>query len=180
MKRCRAVFNRLCVSPFILDFLEPFPLNVSGAADYYKVIKSPIWLREVHTRLVDGCYDNEFDFAWDVRLVFANCIKYNAPESELYLCAMQLLSEFEFLLCDWVHNVHDVSLEDRATGPWNDWNYLKYFDAVNSKENVCRETGTKTVEVSTFICFILLFTFLFNLLKILFISKHFLNFLYIF
>ena len=95
LRRCRAVFNRLCVSPFILDFLEPFPLNVSGATDYYKVIKSPIWLREVHTRLVDGSYDNEFDFAWDVRLVFANCLQYNAPDSELYQSASQLLNEFE-------------------------------------------------------------------------------------
>jgi hypothetical protein len=37
LRRCRGVFNRLCASPLIVDFLETYPLNVAGAADYYKV-----------------------------------------------------------------------------------------------------------------------------------------------
>ena len=147
LRRCRAVFNRLCTSPFIVDFLEPYPLHITGAADYYRVIKAPMWLRLVHSRLVEGTYDNEFDFAWDVRLVFANCCEYNAPQSELHIAAQQLTAEFEILLCDWVHNVRDVSVDDLAIGPWDDWTYLKYFDAADFKENFCRLTGTRTVEV---------------------------------
>jgi Bromodomain len=147
LRRCRAVFNRLCTSPFILDFLEPYPLNLAGAADYYRVIKSPMWLREVHSRLVDGAYDNEFDFAWDVRLVFSNCCLYNAQDSDLYKAAQQLIAEFECLLCDWVHNIQDCSVDNIATGPWDEWAYLKYFDAADYKENFCRETGTRTIEV---------------------------------
>jgi Bromodomain len=150
LRRCRAVFNRLCTSPFILDFLEPYPLNVAGASDYYRVVKAPMWLREVHNRLVDGAYDNEFDFAWDVRLVFANCLEYNAPTSDLHKAAQDLLSEFECLLCDWVHNVQDLSVSNLATGPWDDWGYLKYFDAQDCKENFCRETGLRVGEVSYF------------------------------
>ena len=69
LRRCRAVFNRLCISPLVIDFLEPHPLNVAGAADYYRAIAAPMWLREVHSRLKHGSYDNEFDFAWDMRLV---------------------------------------------------------------------------------------------------------------
>lgn len=147
LRRCRAVFNRLCTSPFIVDFLEPYPLHITGAADYYRVIKAPMWLRLVHSRLVEGTYDNEFDFAWDVRLVFANCCEYNAPQSELYIAAQQLTAEFEILLCDWVHNIRDVSVDDLAVGPWDDWAYLKYFDAADFKENFCRLTGTRTIEV---------------------------------
>jgi len=26
-----------------------------------------MWLKEVHARLAGGTYDNEYDFAWDVR-----------------------------------------------------------------------------------------------------------------
>ena len=129
-------------------------MNSSGASDYYKVIKSPLWLREVHTRLEDGLYDNEYDFAWDIRLIFANCLTYNAPLSHLHTAALQLLSEFEFLLCDWVLNIQDASATDRATGPWDNWGYLKYFDAVNAKENFCRETGVRAEEVHYFIILI--------------------------
>ena len=148
LRRCRAVFNRLCTSSFILDFLEPYPLNLAGASDYYRVVKAPMWLREVYLRLVDGAYDNEFDFAWDVRLVFANCLEYNAPTSDLHRAAQDLLLEFECLLCDWVHNVQDLSVTNLAKGPWDDWGYLKYFDALDCKENFCRETGTRTDEVN--------------------------------
>jgi hypothetical protein len=140
------VFNRLCASPLIVDFLETYPLNVAGAADYYKVIKSPMWLREVHSRLVEGTYDYVYDFAWDVRLVFANCMEYNAPDSDLCKAAEQLSTQFEHLLCDWVYNVQDVSIDDVAKGPWDEWMYLKYFDALNAKQNFCRETGTKAQE----------------------------------
>ena len=144
LQRCRAVFNRLCISPLILDFLEPYPLNVAGAADYYRVIKAPMWLREVHSRLADGAYDNEFDFAWDMRLIFSNCLSYNAVDSELHIAAQGLLMDFEWLLCDWVHNVQSVTVDDLARGPWDDWQYLKYFDSSDAKENFCRETGTRT------------------------------------
>ena len=72
LRRCRAVFNRLCISPLVIDFLEPHPLNVAGAADYYRTIAAPMWMKEIHSRLKHGSYDNEFDFAWDMRLVRHN------------------------------------------------------------------------------------------------------------
>ena len=37
---------------------------------------------------------------------------------------------------------------DLASGPWDEWGYLKHFDAVDAKENFCRATGTRTAEVS--------------------------------
>ena len=107
-----------------------------------------MWLQEIYHRLASGTYDNEFDFAWDMRLVFANCMLYNAPESELHKAAMKLEEKFEILLCDWVYNVQDKSVFDLAQGPWDDWGYLKHFDAVDAKENFCRATGTRISEVT--------------------------------
>ena len=37
--------------------------------------------------------------------MFANCMLYNAFESELYKAAVKLEEKFEILLCDWVYNV---------------------------------------------------------------------------
>ena len=39
-------------------------------------------------------------------------------------------------------------MTDLALGPWDDWGYLKHFDAVDAKENFCRATDTRTSEVT--------------------------------
>lgn len=106
-----------------------------------------MWLKEVHTRLIDGAYDNEFDFSWDIRLIFSNCMLYNAVDSDLYKAAQRLTNDFDYLLCDWVHNVQGVSVDEGCHGVWDEWGYLKYFDAEDAKENFCRATGVRTGEV---------------------------------
>jgi len=143
LKRCRAVFNRLCISPDALAFLEQVPLTGTIGVDYYTAITAPMWLREVHSRLSDGTYDIEFDFAWDVRLIFKNCMEYNSADSELYKCATRLSELFELLFLNWVINVQDKSVDDLAVGAWDDWYRLRYFDAADHSENICAMTGTK-------------------------------------
>jgi hypothetical protein len=144
LSRCRAVFNRLCISPDAVPFLDQVPLEGAEGSSYYKVITSPMWLGEIHHRLVvDGSYDNEYDFAWDMRLIFANCKAYNLPDSSLAKAADRLQHLFEWLLCCWVYNIGDRTIDDLAKGAWDDWMYLKYFDEKDPKENFCRLTGEK-------------------------------------
>lgn len=143
LKRCRAVFNRLCISPDAVPFLEQIPVDSDIGEDYYRVIKSPMWLREIHSRLVEGNYDNEYDFAWDMRLTFRNCKEYNTTGSLLDLAARRLETLFHILFTEWVLNVHDISVEDRADGIWGEWYYLKYFDEVDPSENFCRISRQK-------------------------------------
>ena len=129
LRRCRAVLNRLCTLPFIMPFLECIPITKQKPSlAYYDAIKAPMWLREVHRRLTEGCYEYVSDFAWDVRLVFTNCFEYNLPGSPLYENAAKALKFFELLLCQWVYNVQDVSIDELASGPWDMWMHLKYFD----------------------------------------------------
>jgi hypothetical protein len=142
LRRCRAVLNRMSVSPDAVPFLDQIPMEGSIGQDYYSVIKSPMWLTEVHSRLMDGIYDNEFDFAWDVRLIFRNCTEYNASGSALFLSAERLSKVFETLFAGWVLNVYDSSVKSPAEGQWNEWYYLKYFDTPDS-ENFCRATSTQ-------------------------------------
>jgi hypothetical protein len=138
LKRCRSVFNRFCIHPDIVPFLEMIDVDhikQNGVTtDYYSLIKSPMWLREVHSRLVNGTYDCEFDFAWDIRLIFKNCMEYNKPESKLYKTSLRLLDFFEQLFCQWVLNIQDLSSSDIAKGEWDDWLYLRYFDSSPSPE----------------------------------------------
>jgi hypothetical protein len=146
LRRCRAVLNRLCTSPDIVPYLEEVPSEGAIGESYYKKIKSPMWLKEIHRRLVQGSYDNEFDFAWDVRLVFANCMDYNKEDSELYQNASNILIHFEKLFCSWVLNVKDPSINDLAKGVWDDWTRMRFLDG-NGDVEICCRSGCK--EIST-------------------------------
>jgi hypothetical protein len=111
-----------------------------------------MWLREVHNRLVEGTYDNEFDFAWDVRLIFQNCCEYNERNSELYNAAKECLEYFDYVMCLWIHNIQDKSVDDNAKGAWDDWKRLRYFDADESTANVCCISGVKADESELLVC----------------------------
>eukprot|EP01041_Mallomonas_annulata_P002458 gene2458-4777_t len=153
LRRCRAVLNRLCACGDSIPFLEEVPH--AGGTEYYRQIKSPMWLREVRNKLVNGIYNNEFEFAWDVRLVFSNCMKFNLQGSELYDQAIEISELFENLFCQWVLNTIDVSIWDMAKGPWDQWSYLRYFDAENYGEqlpNMCCITGEIRSETELFFC----------------------------
>merc|ERR1711871_684593 len=94
-----------------------------------------MWMREIHRKFVLGIYSNEYEFAFDMLLSFGQH-SYIAPSSEL-------VTWFGVLFCEWVLNVHDVSITDMAKGPWDSWDYLRYFDGDSSTDNVCRMTGEK-------------------------------------
>eukprot|EP00981_Chlorochromonas_danica_P001230 scaffold268_cov210-Ochromonas_danica.AAC.25 len=151
LRRCRAVFNRLCISPDSVPFLEQVPLNTAEGINYYKIITAPMWLREVHRRLITGQYENEYDYAWDMRLIFRNCRTYNLPNSEIYEASTRLSLLFETLLVSWVHNVVEKSIEVVATGPWDDWMHLKYFDHP-SKDIFCQASGSKAKKSDLLLC----------------------------
>jgi hypothetical protein len=141
LRRCRAVLNRLCTLPFIMPFIECIPVtNHKASVAYYSVTPAPMWLREVHSRLNEGTYEYVYDFAWDVRLVFTNCFDYNLPSSAIHKDAVKALNFFELLMCQWVYNVRDLSITDLATGPWDLWMHLKYFDGhTNIASSLFRE-----------------------------------------
>lgn len=64
---------------FFLAPVDPVALNIP---DYHKVIKKPMDLGTVELKLKQGEYENLKEFEADVRLVFANCYKFN-PQSNL-------------------------------------------------------------------------------------------------
>ena len=52
-------------------------------------------LGTVTSRLEDGYYKDVNAFAHDMRLIWSNCMKYNRPDSDLYMTAAQLSKLFE-------------------------------------------------------------------------------------
>lgn len=81
----------MLVAPFALP-VDPVALNIP---DYHSVIKKPMDLRTIREKLENGQYENAKEFEADVRLVFANCHKYNGPDHPIRNQAKQLEGIFD-------------------------------------------------------------------------------------
>ncbi|KAG7170458.1 Nucleosome-remodeling factor subunit NURF301-like [Homarus americanus] len=73
-------------------FLEP--VDPSEVPDYYKVVKEPMDLKTVESRVEEKAYQRLAQFIGDVMLVFDNCRLYNPPNSSFCSCAATLESFF--------------------------------------------------------------------------------------
>ncbi|KAJ3344246.1 histone acetyltransferase [Gonapodya sp. JEL0774] len=67
-------------------FLEP----VAGVPDYYEIIKEPMDLRTLGTKVDEGAYETMEEFARDVQKIFDNCRQYNEPATPYVKCANAL------------------------------------------------------------------------------------------
>lgn len=66
------------------------PVNRDEVADYYEVIKEPMDLSTMETRLEADAYSTFEQFLYDARLIFNNCRKYNNESTTYYKHATKL------------------------------------------------------------------------------------------
>lgn len=76
-------------------FREPVDWESLGLFDYPQVIKKPMDLGLVKKKMNDGKYKSIHDAAEDVRLIWKNCMTYNADGSDFYLLAETMSKKFE-------------------------------------------------------------------------------------
>lgn len=78
---------------------EPFREAVDwrslGLYDYPQVVKQPMDLGTVKKKIENGSYSLVQDCANDIRLIWKNCMTYNADGSEFYLLAEGFAKRFE-------------------------------------------------------------------------------------
>ncbi|KAL8839790.1 MAG: hypothetical protein Q9170_001601 [Blastenia crenularia] len=121
LKFCVHVLNELAkprysvlIAPFAYP-VDPVALNIP---DYHSVIKKPMDLHTVREKLENGQYENAKEFESDVRLVFANCHKYNGPEHPIRAQAKQLEGIFDQEIArkrTWIEANSPVSGAQSAT-----------------------------------------------------------------
>ncbi|PQM40125.1 hypothetical protein Pyn_24183 [Prunus yedoensis var. nudiflora] len=63
--------------------------------DYFTVIKHPMDLGTVKTKIASGSYSSPLEFAADVRTTFTNAMTYNPPTNDVYVMADTLSKFFE-------------------------------------------------------------------------------------
>ena len=66
------------------------PIKKTEAADYYDLVKRPMDLKTIKSRVKDGSISNSLEFKRDVFLMFANAMMYNREGSEIYAMAEEV------------------------------------------------------------------------------------------
>ncbi|RHY28248.1 hypothetical protein DYB32_006114 [Aphanomyces invadans] len=95
MRKCHNILKNLIANPKAVPFLVPVDPVALAIPDYFKVIKEPMDLGTVRGNLENGVYPDPHAFAEQVRLVFNNCMRYNAAHTQVHVFAQKLLEDFE-------------------------------------------------------------------------------------
>ncbi|XP_038888251.1 transcription factor GTE7-like [Benincasa hispida] len=95
MKTCAQILNKLMKQKYGLIFNKPVDVVGLGLHDYYDIIKHPMDLGTVKSKLAKNLYGSPLDFADDVRLTFNNAMMYNPKGHEVHVLAEQWLVKFE-------------------------------------------------------------------------------------
>ena len=95
MRRCGQILTKLMKHKFGWVFNKPVDAAGLGLHDYYKIVKQPMDLGSVKSKLERKVYLSPLDFASDVRLTFNNAMLYNPKGQDVYYMSEQLLSLFD-------------------------------------------------------------------------------------
>ncbi|PHT69736.1 Transcription factor GTE4 [Capsicum annuum] len=95
IKTCRALLERLMKHKHGWVFNQPVDTEGLGLHDYFDIIKNPMDLGTVKSRLETNLYKSPKEFAEDVRLTFQNAMTYNPKGQDVYMMAEQLSKIFE-------------------------------------------------------------------------------------
>ncbi|KAL1203982.1 Transcription factor GTE10 [Cardamine amara subsp. amara] len=95
MKECETLLNRLWSHKFGWPFRTPVDPVMLNIPDYFTVIKHPMDLGTIRSRLRNGEYSSPLDFAADARLTFSNSMAYNPPGNQFHSMAQGLSKYFE-------------------------------------------------------------------------------------
>ncbi|KAK1354408.1 hypothetical protein POM88_047667 [Heracleum sosnowskyi] len=97
MRKCGEILEKLMNSKHGWVFNEPVDVVAFGLKDYYEVVKHPMDLGTVKSKLDKRVYKNPIDFRNDVRLTFNNALVYNGKGEEVHTMATVLLNVFNRL-----------------------------------------------------------------------------------
>lgn len=95
MKICNNLLSRLMKHKYAWVFNKPVDAKAMGLHDYHVVIKQPMDLGTIKSRLSKNWYKSPREFAEDVRLTFRNAMTYNPKGQDVHTMAEELTKIFE-------------------------------------------------------------------------------------
>ncbi|EHK98445.1 putative Bromodomain-containing factor 1 [Glarea lozoyensis 74030] len=97
LRFCEHVLNEMKKpkhSAYSLPFLEPVDPVALNIPNYFTIIKNPMDLQTVTSNLRNGVYPSAKEFERDVRLIFANCFKFNPANNPVNEMGKRFLDVF--------------------------------------------------------------------------------------
>ncbi|KAG8384949.1 hypothetical protein BUALT_Bualt04G0171300 [Buddleja alternifolia] len=95
LKQCESLLKKLMSQQYGWVFNTPVDVVKLNIPDYFDVIKNPMDLGTIKSKLTSGKYSSPLDFLADVRLTFANAKTYNPPGSDVHILANTMSQFFE-------------------------------------------------------------------------------------
>jgi hypothetical protein len=98
LKSCNEILKELFSkkhSGYAWPFYKPVDAELLGLHDYHDIIKKPMDLGTVKSKMDNREYKTGQEFAGDVRLIFTNCYKYNPPDHDVVAMGRKLQDVFE-------------------------------------------------------------------------------------
>ncbi|XP_059367521.1 transcription intermediary factor 1-alpha-like isoform X2 [Carassius carassius] len=92
-RKCERLLLRLYSNELSTDFQEP--VTPSSMPEYSEIIKTPMDLSVIRSKLEDSNYKSTEDFVEDVRLIFKNCATFHKEDTEMANVGANLESYFE-------------------------------------------------------------------------------------
>ncbi|KAL6518745.1 hypothetical protein OROHE_017498 [Orobanche hederae] len=95
LKQCESLLKKLTSQQYAWVFNTPVDVVKLNIPDYFDVIKKPMDLGTIKSKLTSGKYSSPWDFLADVRLTFTNANTYNPPGSDVHIMANTMSQFFE-------------------------------------------------------------------------------------
>ncbi|CAH9079462.1 unnamed protein product [Cuscuta europaea] len=89
-QQCGTILEGLMTHKLGWAFLKPVDPVAFNIPDYFDIITNPMDLGTVKSKLRNNLYSSIEEFAADIRLIFANCMRYNPPMNEFHDMAKEL------------------------------------------------------------------------------------------
>lgn len=93
LKCCSGILKEMFAkkhAAYAWPFYKPVDVEALGLHDYCDIIKHPMDMSTIKSKLESREYRDAQEFGADVRLMFSNCYKYNPPDHEVVAMARKL------------------------------------------------------------------------------------------
>jgi hypothetical protein len=115
---CLEILTKFQVHEHGRVFNNPVDPVALGLPDYFEIIKNPMDLGTIRTKLHDGHYRSVDDFRKDIKLTFKNAETYNRPGSSVHDMALNFWEQFELDFAQMSRRLHEE--DDRLRRQQND------------------------------------------------------------
>ena len=155
LKFCRKVLSELLKPKYTAmtwPFLRPVDPVAENLPTYHKIVKSPMDLGTVSTKLDSGQYENAKEFEIDMRLIVKNCCLFNPPETLHHRLAKDLEREFDrewSTKRQWVQDHEPASLpQSAAVSSDEEEEEEEEVDEVDEKQAAIAQIQKQMMELS--------------------------------